>query len=321
MTKKRSNINYAIGVDLGGTTIKTGLVDSSGKIIFQSKLPTLGEQGPKIVVAQIQKSIKEVMGKAKGKSPRGIGIGAPGIIEEEGGIVKDPPNIPGWHHVALGSKIEKAFRIKVKVENDANVAAIAEARFGAGKRYPNFLFVIWGTGVGGGIILNGKIYRGPFGGAGEIGHVSIDYNGPECNCGAKGCVEAYVGQRNLSQRTIDRLKTQPSSKILDLVGGDISKIEPIYIAQAAHQGDMLAREIFTEAGTLLGVALGGVLNVIDLRVVIIGGGLSASGSFVFEAVKKSTQAHVLKPLKEDIKVIPAKLGNSAGILGAAGLVL
>ncbi|MGA7160386.1 MAG: ROK family protein [Bacteroidota bacterium] len=314
-------LHYAVGVDLGGTTIKTGVVSSAGKIIAQSRYPTFGEQGPKAVVAQIRKSIEEVLIKAKGKALRGIGIGAPGIVDEKGGIVKDPPNFADWHNVALGNAIAKMFKLNVKVENDANVAAIAEAKFGAGKQHPNFLFVIWGTGVGGGIILNGNIYRGPFGGAGEIGHVSIDYNGLQCNCGARGCVEAYIGQRHLSRRTVDRLKNYPGSAILKLAGGDPSKVEPKYISQAALKGDKLAREIFTEAGTLLGVALGSVLNTIDLRVIIIGGGISAAGDFVFHAIKKSVQAHVMKPMREDIIVLPAKLGNSAGILGAAGLVL
>ncbi len=314
-------LHYAIGVDLGGTTIKTGIVSSEGKIIAQSKFPTLGEQGPKAVIAQIRKSIEEVLIRTKGKTLRGIGIGSPGIVDEKWGIVKDPPNFADWHNVALGNAVTKIFELDAKVENDANVAAIAEAKFGAGKRHPNFLFVIWGTGVGGGIILNGSIYRGPFGGAGEIGHVCIDYNGLQCNCGAKGCVEAYVGQRYLSQRTVDRLKNYPESAILKLVNGDLSKVEPKLISQAALEGDKLAREIFTEAGTLLGVALGSVLNTVDLRVVIIGGGLSAAGDFVFHAIKKSVQSHVMKPMREDISVLPAKLGNSAGILGAAGLVL
>lgn len=314
-------LDYAIGVDLGGTTVKAGLVTSAGKIVAQTKVPTLGEQGANVVIQQIRKSIQEVLIHTKGKNLCGIGIGSPGIVDDKRGIVKDPPNIRNWHIVTLGEKIQKAFNLPVKVENDANVAAIAEAKFGAGKHHSNFLFVIWGTGVGGGIILDGKIFRGAFGGAGEVGHVSIDFNGARCNCGAKGCVEAYVGQRHLSQRTIERLKNQPSSKILSFIGGDISKLEPKYISQAALSGDKLAREIFTEAGTLMGVALGGVMNVVDLRVIIIGGGLSASGKFVFDAVKKSVQAHVLKPLQKDIKVLPAKLGNSAGILGAAGLVL
>lgn len=310
----------AIGVDFGGTTIKTGLVTTEGKILAEARVPTLGAEGPASVIGQIKKSVEEVMTHVAGRPLQGIGIGSPGIVDEKG-VVKDPPNITGWHHVALGDEIRKAFELRVEVENDANVAAIAEAKFGAGKRYPNFLFVIWGTGVGGGIILNGKIYRGPYGGAGEVGHVCIDHEGEMCNCGSRGCVEAYVGQRYLSQRTVERLRKHPRSKILKLVGGDLSKVEPKYISRAAHQGDALAREIFTEAGTLLGVALGAVMNVVDLRVIIIGGGLSAAGNFVFDAVRSSVQAHVLKPLRNEIEVLPAKLGNSAGILGAAGLVL
>lgn len=316
-----SKLQYAIGVDFGGTSIKTGLVTSGGKIIAQSRYPTFGEKGPKAVLRQMNKSIEDVLRQTKVKPIRGIGIGSPGIIDSKAGVVKDPPNISGWHRVGLAKEIRKRFKFNVAVENDANVAAIAEARFGAGRRHPNFLFVIWGTGVGGGIILDGKIYRGPFGGAGEIGHVCIDYNGLQCNCGARGCVEAYVGQRYLSQRAAERLKNQPQSRIMELVDGDMSKVEPIFISQAAHEGDALAREIFVEAGTLLGVALGSVLNTIDLRVVVIGGGISAAGDFVFDAIKKSIQSHVMKPMRNGIRVIPAALGNSAGILGAAGLVL
>jgi glucokinase len=313
--------HYAIGVDLGATTVKTGLVTSEGKILSQSELPTLGEHGPRAVIVQIRKSIAEVLERAKGKTLRGIGIGSPGIVDEKGGIVNDPPNIADWHRVALGDEIRRFFKLHVEVENDANVAAIAEAKFGAGKHFPNFLFVIWGTGVGGGVILNGKIYRGPYGGAGEIGHVSIDYNGLQCNCGGKGCVEAYVGQRYLSQRTAEKLKDHPKSKILKLVGGDIAKVEPMYISQAAREGDKFAREILIEAGTLLGVALGAVMNVVDLRVIIVGGGLSAAGDFVLNAIRNSVQSHVLRPHRADVNVLRAKLGNSAGILGAAGLVL
>jgi glucokinase len=226
-----------------------------------------------------------------------------------------------WDAVPLGKEIGTMFGMTVAIENDANAAAIAESRFGAGVHHDNFLFVIWGTGVGGGIILDRKIYRGPSGGAGEIGHVSIDHAGPLCNCGSRGCVEAYVGQRYLSQRTAERLAGHPESKILALVGGDLTRLEPLYISQAAEQGDPVAQEILREAGTLLGVALGAVMNVMDLRVSIIGGGVSAAGPFVLKAIEDSVRAHVLKPLRPEIQVIPAKLGNNAGMLGAAGLVL
>lgn len=313
--------NVVIGVDLGGTTIKAGVVSESGAILYQNKLPSKADVSPSEVIKQIHASVQDALKHANDATVRGIGIGAPGMVDDNG-VVKAPPNFAHWDEVPLKYEIEKLVNgLPVSVENDANAAAIAESKFGAGVQHPNFLFVIWGTGVGGGIILNNKIFRGLTGGAGEIGHISIDYNGPQCNCGSVGCIEAYVGQRYLSQRTAERLKSHPESKILTLVGGDSSKIEPFYVAQAAHDGDAIAREILVEAGSLLGVALAAVMNVMDLRVSIIGGGISASGDFVMQAVKKSVQKYVLKPLKKDIEVLPAKLGNNAGILGAAGLVL
>jgi len=237
-------------------------------------------------------------------------------------VVKAPPNFANWDEVPLRDEIARLFPASlVAVENDANAAAIAESKFGAGMQYPNFLFVIWGTGVGGGIILNRKIFRGPTGGAGEIGHVTIDYNGPQCNCGNLGCVETYVGQRYLSQRAALRLQSHPESKILQLVGGDLSRIEPVYISQAANAGDAVARDILMEAGELLGIGLAGVMNIMDLRVSIIGGGISAAGDFVMNAVQESVIRHVLKPLRKEIRVLPARLGNNAGLLGAAGLVM
>ncbi len=315
------SLKYSIGVDLGGTTVKSGLVSSDGKIHEQFTLPSLGNEGPKVVIGQIKKAIHEVLQCVDGKSIEGIGVGAPGVVVKKGGIVKNPPNLSGWNEIPLGDELHKVFRMNVEVENDANAAAIAEAKFGAGKKYPDFLFVIWGTGVGGGIISDGKIYRGPFGGAGEIGHISINYNGAKCNCGAKGCVEAYIGQKHLSRRTAKILKNHPRSKILQLVGGDLSKIEPLHISLAADAGDKIARGILVEAGTFLGVAVGAVMNTLDFRVSIIGGGISAAGKYVFDAITESAKVHVLKPLRKDIMVIPAVLGNSAGILGAAGLLL
>jgi len=319
MDNPKSNI--VIGVDLGGTTIKAGLVSADGSILYNNKFPTYAGKGPATVIQQIRAAVQDALKHTDGAQVGGIGIGSPGVVDDEG-VVKAPPNFVDWDEVPLKSELGKLFpAVCIGVENDANAAAIAESKFGAGVQYPNFLFVIWGTGVGGGIILNHKIFRGPTGGAGEIGHVSIDYNGPQCNCGNVGCVEAYVGQRYLSQRTAQRLQAHPDSRILQLVGGDLSKIEPVYISQAANEGDTLAREILVEAGQLLGVALAGVMNIMDLRVSIIGGGISASGGFVMKAVQDSVVQHVLRPLRKDIRVLPAQLGNDAGLLGAAGLVM
>ncbi len=311
----------AIGIDLGGTTVKTALVNANGKIISQVKLPALAEQNPQAVVGQVKKTIEEILSLSKGKSISGIGIAAAGIVENPGGIVKSPPNFKDWDVVPLGEEISKTFGLKVEVDNDANAAAVAEAKFGAGKNYPDFLFIIWGTGVGGGIILNNHIYRGPHGGAGEVGHISIDYKGVQCNCGARGCVEAYIGQRYLSKRTTDQLSAHPQSKIHQFIDGDITKLEPIHISQAAEAGDEFARGMLVEAGQFLGVALAGVMNTMDLRVTIIGGGVSAVGNFVYDTIRQTTMNFVQKPLRPGIKILRAELGNDAGMLGAAGMVL
>lgn len=311
----------AIGVDLGGTTVKTGLINTDGKILAVSKVPTRAEENPDAVIEQIKKSIREVLSQTNGTPVTGIGIGAPGLIQNPGGIVKSPPNLKGWDVVPLAEIISKEFHLPVEVDNDANVAAVAESKFGAGKEYPNFLFIIWGTGVGGGIIMNNHIYRGPTGGAGEVGHISINYEGLLCNCGTRGCVEAYVGQKYLSKRTIEKLKSHPESTIPQFAGGDVNKIEPVHISRAAEAGDQLAREILVEAGTLLGVMIGGVMNTLDFRVTVIGGGVSAVGDFVYDAIKESVKKNVQKPLRDDIKILRAQLGNDAGIFGAAGMVL
>ncbi len=318
--------NLAIGIDIGATTIKGGVVDvASTKILAQQKVDTLALQGPGAVLRQLYFIIKELMLEYRHDEFIGIGIGAPGIVETDNSTVKNPPNFTDWSEVDLGEVIKKEFTIPVVVENDANAAALGEAKFGAGIDSQNFLFVIWGTGVGGGIILDNKIYRGPFGGAGEIGHITIDYNGPLCNCGNRGCIESYIGQRYLSERTRQKLnqlpKDAPPSKIIQLVKGNLDLIEPYIISVAAAQNDKFAIEILTEAGNLLGIAIASVLNVLDLRFVIVGGGISAAGKFVFDAITSSVRSRVLTSIKPDVKVIPAKLGNTAGIFGAASLVM
>jgi len=309
----------AVGVDLGGTTVKAGLVSSEGTIVSSAKLPTLAAEGPDAVIGQIEKAVRHLLGSTR-EQVLGVGIGTPGVVSYDG-VVKYPPNRPGWTEVPLGEVLSKRIGLPVAVENDANAAAIAESRFGSGKGEPNFLSVVWGTGVGGGIILDGKIYRGPFGGAGEIGHTTIEYDGPMCNCGNRGCVEAFVGQRYLSQRAIERVENDPKSKILELVNGDFNRVEPAVLSAAAEAGDPVARDLLVEAGTLLGVAFASGLNLLDLRLVVIGGGVSAAPEFVYDAIRSSVRERVLTPLKPGVRVVRAALGNEAGILGAAALIL
>jgi glucokinase len=310
----------AIGVDLGGTQIKCGAVNAIGEMIITFAVPTEAEQGPVHVIDQIGKAVREILDKTN--SPvKGIGIGSPGSVSLDGNTVSYPPNFPGWEVVRLAEKISEKFHIPAKVENDANVAALGEARFGAGRDEDNFLMITLGTGVGGGIILDDQIYRGVSGSAGEIGHISIDYRGVRCNCGGIGCLEAYVGQKYLSQRTAAKLRGGARSKITELIGGDLEKIEPKIISEAADAGDQFAVDVLTETGTMIGAAMASVLNILDLRTIVVGGGVAAAGKILFDAIQSSASARVVPVMRTGVRVIPALLGNKAGILGAASLIL
>ncbi len=310
---------YAVGVDLGGTNVKIGIVSQKGKIIKKTSLETLAEDGPDSVISQIKKGVKEILDKNKLKI-RGIGIGAPGTVSTKKGTVENPPNLPGWEKVNLGKIIQKEFKINVHVENDANVAAIGEMIFGAGKKINSFIMVTLGTGVGGGIIFNKKLFRGEFGAAGEIGHTSIDYNGPKCNCGSYGCVETYVGNHYLVKRVKEELPKNKGSKIWDLINNELESLTPLIIQQAAEQGDIYAKSVIQGLGLYLGTGLASAANVLDIGTFIIGGGVAGFGEPLFDAIQKNACTRVLKPLSKRLKVLPAKLKNDAGIKGASALV-
>jgi len=310
---------YAVGVDLGGTNIKIGIVSQKGKIIKKISLDTLAAEGPDKVISQIKKGIKEILTKNKLKI-QGIGIGSPGTVSTKKGTVEDPPNLPGWEKINLGKILQKEFKINVHVENDANVAAIGEMIFGAGKKIDTFIMITLGTGVGGGIIFNKKLFKGEFGAAGEIGHMSISYNGPKCKCGSFGCVETYVGNHYLVKRVREELQSNKDSKIWELINNDFDLLTPLVIQQAEELGDIYAKSVIQDLGLYLGTALASSSNTLDIGTFIIGGGVAGFGEPLFDSIRKNVSARVLKPLSKRIKVLPAKLKNDAGIKGASALV-
>jgi glucokinase len=315
----RQKTKYALGVDLGGTNIKLGIVSETGKIFFKTSLPSHAEKGPDEVIMRIKKGILEILSSRKYKVS-GIGIGAPGVVSLKKGTVENPPNFPGWGKVKLGRKIEKAFKIKTYVENDANAAAIGEMIFGAGMKYDSFIMITLGTGVGGGIVINKKIFRGEFGAAGEIGHITVDYKGPKCKCGSVGCIEAFVGNNYLRNKVKADLVSHPDSKIWQLVNNDVHLVTPRIIQNAMEQGDEYAKSIVDNMGIQLGAALASVSNLLDISTFIIGGGVAGFGKPLFQKMGETITERVLTPLRKRVKVIPAKLKNDAGIKGASALV-
>ncbi len=310
---------YAIGVDLGGTNIKIGIVSEKGKLVKNISIKTDANGGPKKVISNISKGIEEILIKNKYKI-QGIGIGCPGVVSIKKGIVEDPPNLPGWKKVKLGPIIKDKFKYPVHIENDANAAAIGELIFGAGKKIDSFVMVTLGTGVGGGIVINKKIFRGEFGAAGEIGHISIDVNGPKCNCGSTGCIEAYAGNSYLKEQIRSELKNYPDSVVWKLIKNDLANVSPRIIQAAAEENDAYAEFVIERMGKQLGVALASLSNSLDISTFIVGGGVAGFGKPLLDAALQTITQRVLIPLRQRVLVIPAKLKNEAGIKGASSLV-
>jgi len=310
---------YAVGVDLGGTSIKVGLVDEKGKITKRLSLDSCAEMGPEKVIAQIKMGIKEI---SKGKRSKfaGIGIGAPGAVKLKKGTVENPPNFPGWGKIHLGNILRKEFKCDVFVENDANAAAVGELIYGSGRKLKNFVMITLGTGVGSGIISEKKIFRGETGLAGEIGHVSIDFRGEQCKCGSIGCIEAYIGSNYLIERTKKKLEENNNSILYHLTGGDLNLLTPKIISLAAEQNDEFAKSVIIDTGIKLGYVLSSTVHVLDISQFIIGGGLAGFGNLLLEAVENSIKERVMKTFRDRICVNAAKLKNDAGIKGASALV-
>jgi glucokinase len=310
---------YAIGVDLGGTNIKIGIVSEKGDLIKNISVKTEADCGPKKVISNIEIGIEEILDKNKFKI-QGIGIGCPGVVSIKKGVVENAPNLPGWKNVKLGPILKNKFEYKIHLENDANAAAIGELIFGSGKKIDSFIMVTLGTGVGGGIVFNKKIFRGEFGAAGEIGHISIDVNGPKCNCGSTGCIEAYAGNSYLKEQIRSELKNYPDSKVWQLIGNDLIKVSPRIIQAAAEKNDVYAKFVIERMGKQLGAALASLSNLLDISTFIIGGGVAGFGKPLFDSIRLTISERVLIPLRPRVLVIPAKLQNEAGIKGASSLV-
>jgi len=313
------NEKYALGVDIGGTNIKLGIVSEKGEIILSSMVPTNRKGGPEEVISQLKKGIAEIIFENEIKI-EGIGIGAAGSVSSQKGTVSNPPNVPGWKVINIVEIIKEDFNIPVFIDNDANAAAIGEMLYGAGKFFNSFALVTLGTGVGGGLILNRRIYQGDTGAAGEIGHISVDHNGRMCNCGSKGCVEAYVGNHYLMDIVKEELAEHQGSKILDIINKNTDLLTPKIINEAASSGDEYALQIIEKVGFYVGVALSSVGNLLDVDTFIIGGGVSAFGVPLLNSIKRTIEQNVLKALKDRIKVVPAMLKNEAGIIGSSSLV-
>ncbi len=313
---------FAVGVDLGGTSIKAALVERGRGLVYETNRPTYAEEGPQRIIERIGDIVEELIEKAPEQRIAGIGIGSPGAINWERTTVSHPPNFPGWETINLHEALQARFgeKMHVFVENDANVAGLGSAHYGAGKPFDSFIMVTLGTGVGGAIIYQNKIFRGATGAAGEIGHMTIDYEGPFDRSGVAGAIEAYLGQRFLSRHARYRLMNRQESLVHEMAGPDLQGITPKMLYDAAVRGDAGAIEVLAWAGHKLGCVLGSAVNLLDIRKIVVGGGLSAAGDFILEPARETLRRFVMPGMWAGLDIIQETRGNEVGMLGAAHLV-
>lgn len=312
---------YRIGVDIGGTNIKIALVDFDGKIIYSNTTPTRAEMGYEAGVNNIKQAIKELMQEtgADNKTIEAIGFGLPGQIDYKEGVVKNLPNIPGWVNIPLAKIIEEEFSIPTRLDNDVRCAALGELNFGAGKDCQNLICITVGTGIGSGIVLNGKLVRGASNAAGEIGHIKMDMTGgPLCGCGDYGCFEAYASGPAIVTMAKEYISGGKSAKYKEMATDGI--ITPYVVAQAALQGDAVSIQIFKQMGKIIGLGLTSVINLLNPEKIIIGGGVADAGDILLEPIRKTILDRAMPIQASAVEVVPAQLANTAGVIGASLLI-
>jgi glucokinase len=309
--------DLVIGVDLGGTNVRSAVVDEAGRIAHHAKLSVAGSGSAEAVIDRTVACIARTMDGCGRDRVCGIGVGTPGLVVAETGEVVYAPNVPGWKDLPLGSILEARLGAPVAVENDANAAAIGEHWVGAGRGVRHMICLTLGTGVGGAIILNDQIWRGANGAAGEVGHITVVENGALCGCGAPGCLEAYASAPAIARQAREALQTGRASRLRDLCAGDLDAITSAMVARAAEEGDPAAQEVMHRAGTLLGMAISSLTNLLNPELFVIGGGVINAGDLLFTPIWHEVRRRAYKWSAGILRIVPAALGDDAGIIGAA----
>jgi glucokinase len=311
----------AVGVDIGGTKVAAGFVNARGEILRSTRMPMVATQdaaaGLSAVTAAIQHLLNETPPADKVIA---IGVCCPGPLNPRTGMVINPPNLPCWRQFPLAEEIGRAFSVPVKVDNDANAAALAETLWGAGRGYRNVFYATIGTGIGTGVILGGKIYHGRTGAAGEGGHMGIDPNGPLCPCGKRGCIELLASGPAIARRARAKMAEHTDSELFKLAHGNAKGVTSEMVGQAYSAGDVVAIEVVRETLDPLAYWLGNIIDLLDPDVIVIGGGISAMLQPLLPDIRLRFQGACLNPCAGEIPLVLARYGADAGIAGAAALV-
>jgi glucokinase len=308
-------------VDLGGTNIHCALADATGKVAVEGKTPTEGYEGPEAVVGRMAKVIEELAQKA-GTRPAGVGVVVPGLADVKAGVTKFLPNLPGkWREVRVRELLEPQVHCPVYLLNDARAAALGEMTFGHGKTVRSMIFFTLGTGIGGGIVIDGRLLLGPLGAAGEIGHMTIIPDGPPCGCGSRGCLETLFSGPALTGQGVRLLRSGQAPKLYEMVSGDAGKVTPKEMSLAAEAGDAMVREVIVRHAEYLGIGVANLVTSLDPDLVVLGGGVAEMGALLFDTVRQTVKKRVVMVPTERLRIERSLVGEQAGMLGGIALAM
>ncbi|HWR82168.1 MAG TPA: ROK family protein [Candidatus Deferrimicrobium sp.] len=319
MSDETTGDHVYAGIDIGGTNVKYGLLNSSGKVLYREQRPTLVEKGASALMHLIGNISERLLYYAAEEDlpVKWLGVGTPGAVDCRSGKVIGPcPNIDGWQGMEIGKTLKERLNLPVWVDNDVNAVALAEARFGAASGARSAVVVTVGTGVGGAVIINGKLWRGATYAAGELGHMTINFDAPVKHAGIPGTIEAYCCSQAILERVNARLKQTPSPIIEEILDGHANGLTIRKVFAAARKGDTIAVDVLRETALYLGIGLAGIVNLLNPEVVVIGGGVADGGAGFLEAVSAEIKKYAFGSATQNLSVVKAALGNDAGFIGA-----
>lgn len=313
-------MDYYVGIDLGGTNTKIGLLNIEGDILKSSIIKTLSSEGVDKTMERIWSVIQELAKETDVniENVKGIGMGIPGPVEDQS-IVAFFANFPWGTNVNVKEKLEKITGIETKLDNDANIIALGEAKYGAAKGSKSSVTVALGTGIGGGIYVNGMLVSGFKGAGGEIGHMKIVKDGRVCGCGQKGCFEAYASATGLIREAVSRLTVNKQNLLYTMIEGNVAGLEAKDIFDAAKEGDIFSLDLVDYEAEYLAMGIANILNIINPETIVLGGGVALAGDILLDPLRKKLEKYALPVTLEDLKIVQGILGNEAGIKGAVGL--
>ncbi|REJ70912.1 MAG: ROK family protein [Planctomycetota bacterium] len=307
------------GVDLGGTSVKCALGTADGEMVAETKIATTAHEGAETVLERIGEAIEDLVNET-GSRPVSLGMGVPGLVDIQEGVTRFLPNLAGhWKDVPAGPILSDALGCPVQLLNDVRTATLGELTFGHGRGVNTMAFFALGTGVGGGIVVDGKLRLGPLGAAGELGHMTILPDGPPCGCGSRGCVETLVGAPAIVAEGIRLMRIGLAPRLRELVEGDITRITPREMAEAAHSGDEDVKEAIVRAAGYLGLAVANTITVLHPELVVLGGGVANMGDLIFDRVREVVQEDVRMFPADEVRIESSLLEEKAGVMGALAL--